>query len=105
MRPRIREKPPVPGDEAILALDNVPVELAATYLGWQPATVRLALREGRAPFGVAIPGEGGDNLIYKISPGGLVQYKRSGVPCVAYETLLGMIRQAVQDAMVHQPQN
>lgn len=99
MRPRIHEKPPAPGDDAILALDNVPVELAAAYLGWQPATVRLALREGRAPFGVAIPGEGGDNLIYKISPGGLVQYKRSGVPCVAYETLLGMIRQAVQDAM------
>lgn len=92
MRPRTRERPPVPGDDEILRYDNVPVDVAARYLDWPEQIVRLALREGRAPFGLAVKGRA---LTYKISPGGLVKYKREGVPCFDYETILGMVRAAV----------
>ena len=83
MNRRIREKDPVPTDGEILALDNVPVDVTARYLGWTEQNVRLALREARAPFGIAIPGNKGA-LTYKISPGGLVKYKREGAPVMSY---------------------
>ena len=92
MRPRTRERPATPTDTEILSYDNVPVEVAARYLDWTEQNVRLALREGRAPFGVAIKDKA---LTYKISPGGLVRYKREGVPVVSYETLMAMIRETV----------
>lgn len=94
MNRRIREKEPAPTDEEILELDNVPVDVTARYLGWTEQNVRLALRESRAPFGIAIPGDKGA-LTYKISPGGLVKYKREGAPVVSYETLLMMVKEAV----------
>ena len=96
MRPRTRERPPVPTDEEILAYDNVPVAVAARYLDWPENTVRLALREGRASFGIAVRDNG---LTYKISPGGLIRYKREGIPCFDYETICGMVRGAVEKAV------
>lgn len=54
MRPRTRARPPIPTDAEILAYDNVPVDVAARYLDWPEQTVRLALREGRATFGIAV---------------------------------------------------
>ena len=92
MRPRTRERPPIPTDNEILAYDNVPVDVAARYLDWPEQTVRLALREGRATFGIAVKDKA---RTYKISPGGLVKYKREGVPCFDYETIVHMIRTAV----------
>ena len=71
-------------DEMILEYDNVPVEAAARYLGWSVNNVRLSLREGTAPFGIAVKGK---NLTYLISPGGLVEYKRKGVPCMTYKEM------------------
>lgn len=92
MRPRTKERPPVPTDEEILSYDNVPVDVAARYLDWPEQTVRLALREGRATFGIAIRDKA---LTYKISPGGLVRFKREGVPCFDYKTIQDMIRGVV----------
>ena len=94
MNRRIQEKKPAPSDEEILSLDNVPVEMAARYLGWTEQNVRLALRESRAPFGVAVMGEK-KALYYNISPGGLVKYKREGAPVMSYETLVMMVKEAV----------
>lgn len=94
MRPRVKERPPAPADEEILSYDNVPVDVAARYLDWTEQNVRLSLREARAPFGVAVPG-GCGGLSYKISPGGLVRYKRQGVPVMSYETMLHMVKEAV----------
>ena len=88
MRPRTKDRPPAPADEDILAYDNVPVDIAARYLDWTEQNVRLALREGRAPFGIAIRDRA---LTYKISPGGLVRYKREGVPVMSYETMRQML--------------
>lgn len=96
MRPRVHEKPPTPTDAEILAHDNVPVDIAARYLGWPEQTVRLALREGRATFGIAVRNNG---LTYKISPGGLVKYKREGVPCFDYKTIQTLIQTVVQQTI------
>lgn len=93
MRPRTKPREAAPTDEAILAYDNVPVDIAARYLDWPEQTVRLALREGRAPFGTAVRGK---NLTYKISPGGLVRYKREGAPCFDYPTIKSLIQEAVE---------
>jgi hypothetical protein len=96
MRPRTKERPPTPTDEEILAYDNVPVDVAARYLDWTEQNVRLALREGRATFGIAVKDKA---LTYKISPGGLVRYKREGVPVLSYETISFMVKSIVSEAV------
>lgn len=93
MNRRTRERPPVPTDDEILAYDNVPVDVAARYLDWPENTVRLALREGRASFGTAIRNNG---ITHKISPGGLVRYKREGAPCMDYDTMKFMLEDVVR---------
>lgn len=69
---------PPPSDEEIKQYDNVPVTLAARYIGWSAQTVYRALQEERAPFGIAVECEG--NWAYNISPGLLVKYKRGELP-------------------------
>ena len=101
MRPRTKERLPVPTDEEIQTYDNVPVDVAARYLDWTEKNVRLALREGRAPFRVAIKDK---SLTYKVAPGGLVRYKREGVPVISYETLMAMIKEVVTEVVVSQIQ-
>jgi len=86
----------VPTDEEILSYDNVPVDVAARYLDWTEHAVRQALREGRGTIGMAIRDEG---VTYKLSPGGLVRYKREGVPFFDYKTLQELIHSEVLAAM------
>lgn len=93
MNRRVYSKPGVPDDEEILSYDNVPISVASRYLAWTENTVRLALREGRVSFGTVIRGNG---LTYKISPGGLVRYKREGAPCMDYETIKSMLEDIVR---------
>lgn len=69
-----------PTDEAIMALDNVPVELTAQYIKQSTATLYLALQQGRAPFGFASQNEKTGTWTYNISPGLLVAYKRGSLP-------------------------
>lgn len=61
-------------DAEILSHSNVPVPLAAQYLGCSPETLRESLRQGRAPFGYGIKSEGG-KWAFHISPGLLVAYE------------------------------
>lgn len=77
MRPKTRDLPAVT-DQDILACDNVPVELAARYLGSSTATLYEALQDERVPFGWAV--QRNSNWAYNISPGALVRYKREGLP-------------------------
>ena len=44
-------------DEEIMAYDNVPIDVAARYIGWSSPTIYRALREERAPFGFAVCSE------------------------------------------------
>lgn len=77
MRPRTRNLN-IPSDQEILALDNVPVETAARYLGSSTATLYEALQDERVPFGWAV--QHNSHWSYNISPGALVRYKREGLP-------------------------
>lgn len=60
-------------DEEILACDNVPVRVAAQYLGVGDMFIRCGLRAGILPFGSAVKR---GRYSYLISPGALVEYKR-----------------------------
>ncbi|MEG2679361.1 MAG: hypothetical protein RR949_05415 [Oscillospiraceae bacterium] len=67
-------------DAEILAYDNVPVEVAARYIGWCTSTIYYALQDERAPFGFATHTKNGDSWVYNISPGLLVKYKKGDLP-------------------------
>lgn len=67
-------------EEAVLAYDNVPVDVAANFIGWSTSTLYYALQEERAPFGFAVQREGSSSWTYNISPGLLVKYKRGDLP-------------------------
>ena len=64
----------VPTEEAILAYNNVPIELAAKFIGWSDITIRYALQEERAPFGMAAQNPKTGTWSYNISPGLLLKY-------------------------------
>ena len=64
---------PPTSKEEISNYDNVPVALAAKYIGWSSPTLYRALQEGRAPFGFAVANSG--SWAYNISPGLLIRYK------------------------------
>lgn len=69
-----------PTDEEILSQNNVPVEIAAKYIGWSTATIYYALQEERAPFGFAAQNPEKGTWTYNISPGLLIAYKRGTLP-------------------------
>lgn len=73
-----------PTDEEIMSYDNVPVSLAAKYIGWSSCNVVYALQQERAPFGCAAktgedPETGRTTYTYNISPGLLVGYKHGTI--------------------------
>ncbi len=64
-------------DEEILKYDNIPVSIAAKYLGVGQMYIRIGLRRNRLPFGTAVQvSEKEDGQwSYHVSPGLLVSYK------------------------------
>lgn len=75
--PRKQIYPP-PADADIMQYANVPVELAARFVGSSSATLYRALQEERAPFGFAV--QCGKGWGYNISPGLLIKYKNGDLP-------------------------
>ena len=71
---------PAPTDEQILSYDNVPVAVAARYIGWSSVTVTNALKQELAPFGFASKNPEKGTYAYNISPGLLVKYKKGDLP-------------------------
>ncbi len=74
-----RETPPI-GEKEILSHSNVPVYLAAQFIGWSTPTLYRALQEQRAPFGFGVQNQETGSWAYNISPGLLVKYKRGDLP-------------------------
>lgn len=73
--------PKIPTDAEIMEYDNVPVPVAAAYLGLGVRSLWSALQQGTAPFGYAVRGEAdGSRWISQISPGLLVGYKNGTIP-------------------------
>lgn len=64
-----------PKDEEILSYTNVPVSIAAAYLGISPQVVRDGLSQKTAPYGFAIQNQETGTRTFHISPGLLVNYQ------------------------------
>lgn len=64
-----------PKDEEILSYTNVPVSVAAAYLGISSQTVRDGLSQRIAPYGYAIQNQQTGTWTFHISPGALVNYQ------------------------------
>ena len=63
--PRKTTVPP-PGDDEIMSHSNVPVDLAARYIGWSSTTIYYALQDQRAPFGFAVKSPKGGGRITSV---------------------------------------
>lgn len=84
-----------PTDEEILAHTNVPVDLAARYIGWSTTTIYYALQDQRAPFGMAVKSPKG-GWAYNISPGLLVRYKRGDLPTYRLNEVIDLAAEGVE---------
>ncbi|MCI2106834.1 MAG: hypothetical protein LKK00_09000 [Intestinimonas sp.] len=92
--PRKRTAIP-PTDDEIMAYSNVPVELAAPYIGWSTASIYYALQEERAPFGIAAKNNGTETWSYNISPGLLVKYKHGELPAYKLHEIINLAAEGV----------
>lgn len=90
-----------PTDEDILAYNNVPVELAAKYIGWSSCNVCYALQQERAPFGMAAQ-TSECTWTYNISPGALIGYKHGKLEAWKLGGLMKVIRTELADALTDQ---
>lgn len=102
--PRRTAVPP-PSDEKVLSYDNVPIDVAAPYIGWSTPTLYAALQQERAPFGFAVQNEKGGGWVYNISPGGLVKYKREGAPIIRLGELRKMMADSAKEVLDAKIQN
>lgn len=91
-----RKTAPPPTDEEILSYTNVPVDVAAPYIGWSPRTIYAALQDDRAPFGFAVENKETKTWSYNISPGLLVKYKRGDLPTYRLQEVQGVIVEGVE---------
>ena len=101
-RSRIHERVPIT-DEEILAYDNVPVPIAAQYIGWTPNKLYYALQDHQVPFGFVAERESekracGASWTYNISPGLLVAYKRGTLTVIPRADLIRLVQDAVSAA-------
>lgn len=65
-------------DERILAMSNVPPQMAARYLSKGDDFIFDGLRDGTLPFGTAVRSSKSGKWVYDIRPEALVRYKHSG---------------------------
>ena len=89
-----------PTDEEILSYDNVPVQVAADYLGYGVVSLREALQQGKAPFGYAVRSrEDGGRWMPQISPGQLVAYKNGTLSTVDESKLIVLLTDAIEKVL------
>ena len=74
-------------------------EIMAYDIGWSSPTIYRALREERAPFGLAVCSEETGTWTYNISPGLLVKYKRGDLPTYRLRELEEVMVRHVQEAL------
>lgn len=96
---RKKATPSTPTEEEILSYDNVPIDVAARYIGMTEQSLRLALREERARhLGFAV--EGNSHMIYNISPGGLIRYKKEGGSIIPFEHVQEVLAKVVVEEVM-----
>lgn len=84
-----------PTDEDILAYNNVPVDVAARYIGWSSCNVSRALQQERAPFGMAAKTSEA-TWSYNISPGLLVKYKAGEIQAYRLNEVIRLAADGVE---------
>ena len=88
-----------PTDEEILALSNVRLDVAAKYIGWSSPTLRYALQEERAPFGIAARNPETGTWAYNISPGALVAYKHGDLPTYRLQEVIRLAADGIEQLL------
>ena len=93
---KTRERVPIT-DADILAYDNVPVPIAAQYIGWNANKLYYALQDHQVPFGFVAEREStaracGARWAYNISPGLVGAYKRGTLVTIPRGGLAAIIR-------------
>jgi len=101
--PRITDST-TPTEQDILGHNNVPLEVAAKYIGWSSATIRKALIQERAPFGVAVQTgvngkTGRPSYAYNISPGALIKYKNGDLPTWRLNEVLKLAADGIEEIL------
>ena len=91
-----------PTDEEIMSYCNVPFDVAAKYIGWSGVTVRYALQQERAPFGLAAQNPKTGSWSYNISPGLLVAYKRGELQAWKLTELIKLVADGFIQALEEQ---
>lgn len=87
-----------PTDEEILSYNNVPVDVAAKYIGWSSCNIYRALQQERAPFGMAAR-TGDKSWTYNISPGMLVKYKHGELQAWRLNEVIKLAADGIQELL------
>lgn len=101
--PRISDST-TPTEQDILSYNNVPLEVAAQFIGWSSSTITKALIQERAPFGVAVQTgvnekSGRPSYAYNISPGLLVKYKNGELPTWRLNEVLKLAADGIEEIL------
>lgn len=87
-----------PTDEEIMGYNNVPVDVAAKYIGWSSCNIYRALQQERAPFGMAAQ-TGASTWTYNISPGLLVRYKHGDLQTWRLNEVIKLAADGIQEVL------
>ena len=92
----------MPTEAEIRQYDNVPVGVAARYLGMGANSLYYALQDGRAPFGFSVERDSeatytGRTYTYHISPGLLIAYKNGQMQCTRSSDVVRVLRDAAEE--------
>lgn len=93
-----------PTDQEIMSYNNVPVDVAAKYIGWSSCTLTWALQQERAPFGMATQTgtngkTGRSTWAYNISPGMLVKYKAGELQAYRLNEVIKLAADGIQQVL------
>lgn len=87
-----------PTDQEIMSYNNVPVDVAAKYIGWSSCNVYRALQQERAPFGMAAQ-TSETAWTYNISPGLLVKYKNGELQAYRLNEVIKLAVDGIQQVL------
>lgn len=89
----------VPTEADIRRYQNVPVGVAAKYLGSSTTTIKLALQDGRAPFGFASKQPEKNCYRYQISPERLIRYQSGELPMYSINDIMRYAAAGIEDLL------
>lgn len=89
----------VPTETEIRKYSNVPVDVAAKFLGASTVTIKRALQDGRAPFGFAALNPETGWHAYQISPERLIRYQSGELPMYSINDIMHYAAAGIEDIL------